>query len=50
MGEGEVTIVDWIDEVRASLSIRRLSAIEQAHFLYGCQSDWVAVLLTALSK
>ena len=33
-GEGEVTIVDWIDEVRASLSTRRLSTIEQAHFLY----------------
>ena len=33
-GEGEVTIVDWIDEVKASLSTRRLSAIEQAHFLY----------------
>ena len=33
-GNGEVTIVDWIDEVKASLNTRRLSVSEQAHFLY----------------
>lgn len=33
-GRGEVTIREWVDEIRSTLRTRRMSTLEQAHFIY----------------
>lgn len=33
-GEGEVSVREWVDEVQSKFRTRRMSIVEQAHFIY----------------